>query len=578
MANGFAAGRQVRDGNDIGFEAPESAHRRALTVTPPAYGGHSVCGLRASSVGVRDLERTAIVILLSRIAAILSAVGACRRRWSAILLPLTGVGRVKSWSEIGQRRAWRGNGRRNCVAPEGRGAGARLRAGACAALSLLSYAPGAAMAEEPYDRLPGLSGPSIAANFPGTFGDPDGMRSALAGRGVTYKVRYIGEASGNPVGGFAQGATYLGLLDLEVEADLEKALGWKGLKLFANGYQIHGDSISARDLGVLMPVSHIEALPSTRLFELYLEQSLFDGGLSLRVGQLAADSEFAVSESGAAFLNGSFGWPSILGVNLPDGGPAYPLATPAARLAFKPNDAMTYLLGIFNAEPAGDCPDGELPEKCNPHGLLFPIRSPLLLAETVYRYNQGEGALAGTLKLGAWRNFSTFVPENVGSGGLPIGLTRIPGLAADNNYGFYAILDQMIYRVPGAGDPRGVTLFGTYMTAPPEGNLIQHYFEAGITLQGLSSARPKDLLGIGFIYTGVSSQTIDFYRESGYPVIPNFEGVLEVSYTAPIMQGLSVQPDFQYFWNPGGHTGRPDDPSVPIPNAAVFSLRTTIDY
>jgi len=97
-------------------------------------------------------------------------------------------------------------------------------------------------------------------------------------------------------------------------------------------------------------------------------------------------------------------------------------------------------------------------------------------------------------------------------------------------------------------------------------------------MHGLLSERPKDLLGIGFIYTGVSSQIIDFYRESGYPVIPSFEGVLEVSYTAELMQGLSVQPDFQYFWNPGGRTGNPDDPSVPIPNAAVFSLRTTVNY
>ena len=489
---------------------------------------------------------------------------------------------MKLWSDVRQRlswQSWQDSRQTNCVPADGRGAASCLRICSCLLFSVLPYAPGAAQtAGELPGRSLALPSSSMAANFSDEFSDPGGMRSALAGHGITYKVRYIGEASGNPVGGFAQGATYLGLLDAEVEADLEKSIGWKGLKLFANGYQIHGDSISARDLGVLMPVSHIEALPSTRLFELYLEQSLLDGGLLLRVGQLAADSEFAVSESGEAFLNGSFGWPSILGVNLPDGGPSYPLATPAARLAFRPNDAMTYLFGIFNAEPAGDCPNDKLPEECNPHGLLFPITSPLLLAEAAYRYNQSEGELAGTLKLGAWRNFGTFVPENIGSGGLPIALARIPGLPADKNYGFYAILDQMIYRVPGPGEPRGVTLFGTYMTAPPEGNLIQHYFEAGITMHGLLSERPKDLLGIGFIYTGVSSQIIDFYRESGYPVIPSFEGVLEVSYTAELMQGLSVQPDFQYFWNPGGRTGNPDDPSVPIPNAAVFSLRTTINY
>ena len=74
------------------------------------------------------------------------------------------------------------------------------------------------------------------------------------------------------------------------------------------------------------------------------------------------------------------------------------------------------------------------------------------------------------------------------------------------------------------------------------------------------SARPHDVLGIGFAYTGVSSQIIDYQKEQGFPVIPSFEGMLEVSYTAQIMQGLTLQPDFQYFWNPGGHSGDPDDP------------------
>ncbi len=71
------------------------------------------------------------------------------------------------------------------------------------------------------------------------------------------------------------------------------------------------------------------------------------------------------------------------------------------------------------------------------------------------------------------------------------------------------------------------------------------------------------MLGIGFADIGVSSQIIDYEKEQGFPVIPSFEGMLEVSYTAEIMQGFYVQPDFQYFWNPGGHSGDPEDPTLP---------------
>ena len=430
--------------------------------------------------------------------------------------------------------------------------------------------------EQEADRIPGIPEESIAVNFPRDFGDPGGVRSALAGRGVTYGINYIGDVLSNPVGGFEQGTRYMGRLEFQLAVDMEKTIGWDGLTFFTNGYQIHGQSISGLNLGVLMPVSFIEALPSTRLFELWLQQELMGENLTLRVGQLSADSEFLISEGASAFLNASWGWPSILGINLPDGGPSYPLGAPAARLAFNPNDTLGFLIGVFSGDPANDCED--LPQVCNPNGLDFPFSQPLLLYEGAIKYNQGEGELAGTLKLGAWRYFGSFLPQSVGNNGLPIGLVPVPDERAENVYGFYAILDQMVYRLPGSGDPRGISVFGRYMTTPSEGNMTETYWEAGLTFNGLLDARPHDMLGIGFAYIGVSSQIIDYNKEQGFPVIPSFEGMLEISYTAQLMQGLTLQPDFQYFWNPGGHTGNPDDPAVATPNAAVLGLRTTINY
>ncbi len=183
--------------------------------------------------------------------------------------------------------------------------------------------------EQEGGRVPGIPEPSIAVNFPTWFGDPGGIRSTLARRGVTYAVNYIGETSGNPTGGFAQGTFYDGRLEVAVTIDMEKAIGWDGLTLFANAYDIHGRSITANNLGALMTVSFIEALPSTRLFELWLDQKVLDDRLSFRFGQLSADSEFFVSDSAGAFLNATWGWPALAGVNLPDGGPPIRSRPPA---------------------------------------------------------------------------------------------------------------------------------------------------------------------------------------------------------------------------------------------------------
>lgn len=179
------------------------------------------------------------------------------------------------------------------------------------------------------------------------------------------------------------------------------------------------------------------------------------------------------------------------------------------------------------------------------------------------------------MKLGAWRLFSVFQPESIGSNALPIALPAVPGELATKAWALYGIIDQMIYRLPGTGDPKGVSVFARVIGAPAHGNLIELYWGGGITFTGLSAARPDDVLGIGVAYTGVSSNVSQYQEEIGDAVIADFEMMLELSYIAQVLPGFYLQPDFQYFWNPGGHV---DIDEMPIPNAAVFGLRTTINY
>jgi porin len=303
-----------------------------------------------------------------------------------------------------------------------------------------------------------------------------------------------------------------------------------------------------------------------RLFELYFDQKLFNDKVSIRFGQLAVDAEFMLSKGGSAFLNASWGWASITALDMPNGGPAYPFAVPAVRLAFNPNDQLTLRAGLFNGDPAGPCDTD--PQVCNPHNLEFRIKDPpLLYVEGVYKYHQGAGQLPGTIKLGGWRHFGDFEAA------------RDPDRIIDGNYGLYAIIDQMIYRMPGEGDPKGISVFGRVIGAPSDRNIVDIYWEAGLTFFGVRPSRPDDILGIGFAYTGISDQFSAFQRGSGETIIANYEALLEIAYTAEIVPGWYVQPDFQYFWNPGGRVvPNPDDPTKPIPDAAVLGLRTTINY
>src|SRR5437868_5576854 len=88
-------------------------------------------------------------------------------------------------------------------------------------------------------------------------------------RGVKFAATYIGETLGNISGGVRKGAIYEGRLNLAVDADLEKLVGLSKLTFHANLFQIHGDGLSRSYLQNFMVVSGIEALPTTRLYEMW---------------------------------------------------------------------------------------------------------------------------------------------------------------------------------------------------------------------------------------------------------------------------------------------------------------------
>lgn len=396
---------------------------------------------------------------------------------------------------------------------------------------------------------------SIATSLPNAFRNPGAVRSILAARGITGGANYIGEIFATSSGGAERRGYYDGRLELYADIDFSMSTNWKGLKFHVNAYQIHGESITGQSVGSMMPVSYIEATPSTRLFELYFEQELIKDTLNVRFGQLAADCEFLLSKGGGSFINGTWGWPSIAAADLPNGGPAYPLATPGVRVQVKPTEQFGLMVGLYNGDPVGSCPGDEDPQKCNDHSLEFRLKEPpLLMVEGSYDYN--TSSLPGTIKMGAWQHFGDF--EKFATGKI-----------TDNDHAFYAIIDQLIYRVPGEGeDAKGIGLFARVIGAPDDRNLAEIYAEAGITVSGMISRRPDDVLAIGYAYTKLSNDAPD--------LLGHRESLLEISYTAQIATGWTIQPDFQYIWNPSG--GYLDEDDKVVDHAAVVGVRTLIDY
>lgn len=405
-------------------------------------------------------------------------------------------------------------------------------------------------------------------------------------RGVKFAVTYIGETLGNVSGGLKRGAVYEDRFNFALDIDFEKLAGVKQLALHANVFQIDGGGLSRGSLLNYLDVSGIEALPTTRLYEFWLEQK-WGTKLALRAGQLAADSEFMTAKYTDVFTNASLGWPAGFSLNMPSGGPSPPLAAMGARLRGEVGDNLTLVGGIFNGDAAG--PGPEDPQLRNRHGVNFRVNDPpLVLGEAQFLWNskKGDPGLDGKLKLGVWRHFGTFQDQRFDDAGRSIASAASSGTPATlhRDYGVYGAFEQKLYRV-GSDDDRGIGLFARATYSPPDRNLVDIYSDAGIEFIGLSDNRPKDKFGIAAAYAHVSPRVRALdqdYRDASSPAWPvrRFEALLTSVYQYEVRPGWTLQPNLQYIWHPGAGAASPSGPFAgkPLRDTTVLGLRTVLKF
>jgi porin len=372
----------------------------------------------------------------------------------------------------------------------------------------------------------------------------------LSEKVFAWKLIYVGEVFGNPVGGEKQGAVYDGYAKFGIGINLEKAFGWEGGSFYANVLDPHGASLTQNDVHDLNVISNIDGYDSVRLYKLWFQQSLAGGLFSFRIGQMAADKEFFASDSSALFINNAFGTPPIFSQSII--APIYPVSAPGIRLRWEPSPAFSIRTALFS----GDV--GTQTE--NQHETRIHITSQngaLMLLEASYKTNQADGSigLPGTFKMGGYYDTKYFEDnrsesEHHGDGGA------------------YFVADQEVYREPVKdGAARGLTAFARFGITPGDRNLVDHEVETGLNYVGLLRSRAADISGLGFAYTHLGATQVE---ASGNAVATHHEAIIEASYLGVVNSWSTLQPDVQYIFNPGG--------VVRKSNAVVLGLRVSLNF
>jgi porin len=402
------------------------------------------------------------------------------------------------------------------------------------------------------------------------------LRDRICKMGVKLGITETSEVLGNPTGGIRQGALYEGVTDLNLGIDLRPMFHVRG-NIFARAYQIHGRGLSANNLRNLNLASSIEAERTTRLNELWYEQH-FDNW-RLRIGQQTIGTEFFNPDSSRLFVNSTFGWPTQPSLDLPSGGPGYPLATPAIRVRIDPMEGLTVFTALFNGDPTGAGVGGS--QLRDASGTAFRT-SDGAWAVAEIRYNPDDSDKNGAYRLGGWYNSERFRDLRFDTNGNSLaspGSNGRPRLH-DGDYTVYVNVDQPV--LVNEEDHTRLTVFARSGVVPTDRNLIDLYADAGLTYGG-AFGRADDRIGLAIAYARVGSAAqgsdADVARFTGSPFpVRTGEIVLELTYQFQVTPWWQVQPDFQYIFNPGGGIPNPIAPARRIGDAAVLGLRTAITF
>ncbi|MCB1106803.1 MAG: carbohydrate porin [Chlamydiia bacterium] len=376
-------------------------------------------------------------------------------------------------------------------------------------------------------------------------GNWNGGRSKLANDGVTIGTSYVSDILGNPIGGKARGFAFAGSFGLDINIDIGKHTALKGLYLYTSVVGRTGTNLSADKIGNQYPVAQVYGGQNVRLNELYLKQVLFNEWLLMKGGRLNAGNDFLQSELYYKFVNNGFdGNPISVFFNGPF--TAYPNATWGFYLQFRPYKRILAKVAAYIAQD--DVSENKY------HGFNWSLNGSdgtQLITEWSYQVNQlkEDCGYPGNYRAGAF-----YYTESKGD--------KFLGGHYHGNWGYYFLIDQMIFRV---GDPklkRGLTPFVAVLFAPKDRNLLPFYISSGLVYKGLFPSRPNDYTNLGFIYGKYSTdmkKAQEIARRTHLMPVPtfgnqpqNFESVVELNHWFQINPWLIIVPDIQYVINPRG--------------------------
>ncbi|MBB2191840.1 carbohydrate porin [Gluconacetobacter azotocaptans] len=431
--------------------------------------------------------------------------------------------------------------------------------------------------------------PTLGGYFPDSYqswirgstmtGDWGGLRTHLENRGVHLQGHYLGEGSGNPVGGNYAAVRYAHEFGLGADIDFARLIHHDIGTLHILLTERAGLSLAAAPLGgAVDSVQQIFGSGETvRLTRLSLEKN-FNRYVSMEAGWINTENDFGQSTQhwGMSIYcqfqtNAICGMPQGLAMN--GGYGWYPTAHPGAWLKLYPagNDHYLISAGIYNVDNTiSNTHNGFKLGLNNTTGVYLPFQLGW------HHGNDFTGEMEGNIRVGGYWDTSevAIVSSRTGAYQPPgVALIDLPNNQIRGRFGGWVEADQMIQR-DHSGSGRGTIIFGSFIWGDPRTALTPYFATWGIIRKGTLANRPNDTISFGGKMAVLNPKLGEYaatLQQAGQKALrPSNEPGIELNYGWRPTPWATLRPGLQYLWHPGG-TNR-------YRNALIIDMETGLTF
>jgi porin len=368
---------------------------------------------------------------------------------------------------------------------------------------------------------------SCAAFAIGVASGSSALARAEAGQGAwTHEITYTADVAGTVRGGTAHAGRALDNLDVIVDGDLERLIGWRGATV--HGYLLNNSGGAPNDLaGTLQGVDNIEVgRPRARLYELWIQSRFAGDHGSVLAGLYDLNSEFYSTEASGLLLAPPFGIGSEFASTGPNGPSIFPSTALAVRARIEGERGAYVQAAVLNAH-AGTVGDPEGPSTSFDNGALM----------------IGEAGFGDSWRLAAGGWFYTERQPDLRD------LDANGDRALSKARGGYVLAEYPF--IDGGEAGRSVNGFARLGFSDGDTTPFSSGWQAGVLVERVFASRPDSAFSIGVEQGVLSSKQRANTRDAG--VTPaDSESSVEITYSDKVAPRVALQPDLQVIRRAGG--------------------------